>query len=144
MSTAMNEWLSKSGAVLDSNGEKITSKSYSVLVGIPYKTLTKYVIADPSKRREVGKAAGRNLILDALHRKVITDVLRRADRGNEDMDRREVIDKIQDMFPDHSLFRATCSRILTKPMLHHSDSKGLLKKSCGCVSHKNETVGNYI
>ena len=70
-------------------------------------------MVDPKKRREVGKTANRNPILDASRGKFITDVLRRADRGNEDMDRREAIDAIQDLFPDRFLSRAAYSRVLT-------------------------------
>ena len=58
----------------------------------------------------------------------MTDVIRRADRSNEGMNRAEVIDTIQDMHPEHHLSRATCSRVLTSHILQHTDNKGLLKR----------------
>ena len=71
---------------------------------------------------------GRKPILDASDRKFVTDVIRRADQGNEGMSRGDAIDTIQDLHPEIALSRAACSKLLTKHVLDHPDSKGLPKK----------------
>ena len=128
MAMSVEDWLGKKGNALDDNGEVIPLRQFSNIVNIPYKTLTKYVQNDSSKRRELGKSVGTKPILDDSDRKFMTDILRRADRGNEGMDRREAIDTLQDLFPDRALTRASCSRVLTRSILNHPDNKGLLKK----------------
>jgi hypothetical protein len=129
MAIAVEDWLEKKDKAVDENGEEVTLKSYSHIVNIPYKTLEKYVISDPSKRRELRKSVDRKPILDASDRKFMTDVIRRADRGNEGMNRAEAINTIQDMHPERHLSRATCSQVLTlSHILQHTDNKGLLKR----------------
>ena len=57
----------------------------------------------------------------------MTDVLRRADRGNEGMNRSKAIETMQELYPERVLSRASCSKLLTRRILEHPDNKGKLK-----------------
>ena len=143
MTIAVEDWLEKKGNALDENGEAIALKSYSRIVNIPYKTLEKYVIPDPSKRRQLGKSVGKKPILDASDRKFMTDVLRRADRGNEGMNRSKAIDTMQELYPERALSRATCSKVLTRRILEHPDNNGKIKKK-PVVAQSTTTKGQQL
>ena len=99
-----------------------------MIVDIPYKTLVSYTNIDATKRRKTGALIGRKLTLCYEKKKFMIDVLRRADRGNEGFDRCEAIDTLQDLLVDcGTLSRKQCSRILTRHILNHPDSDGLMK-----------------
>ena len=127
LAKAVGDWLEKKGDAVDANGESVQLKPYSVIVGIPYRTLVSYTKEDPSKRRQLGAATGPSPILDTSDTKFMSDVLRRADRGNEGMSRAEAINTIQELVPGVS--KQTGSRLLTNHILRNVDNKGLLKSN---------------
>ena len=129
MTKAINDWFQKTTPAVDCNGEEVTLKQFSVIVDIPYKTLVSYTKADATKRRRTGAMVGPKLTLSCAERKFMIDVLRRADRGNEGFDRREAIDTLQELMIDRGPpSREQCSKILSRHILNHPDSDGLLKK----------------
>ena len=126
LAKAVGDWFGKKGDAIDENGESIALKPFSVIVRIPYRTLANYTNKDPKKRHKLGKASGPPRILDTSNTKFLTDVLRRADRGNEGMSRAEAITTMQELLP---VSRKTGSKLLTKYVLRGTENKGVLKSN---------------
>ena len=74
---------------------------------IPYQTLAKYLCIDKSKRKVVGCGVGPASLLDGGARQFVADVVRRKDRGNDGMSRRDCIDVVQDLKPELTRNQAT-------------------------------------
>lgn len=96
---ALLEWNSKTGRHLDGNGEPRTLFVFSMIVGIPYSTLKKYVCGDDTTRRSVGMSAGRKPLVDETKQNFLKDTLIRHDRGNDGKSPSETIDVIQELVP---------------------------------------------
>ncbi len=108
MTNAVAEWfVAEHANTLDSNGEKMSPRAYSISVGIPFETLKNYIHQDPAKRRELGKQVGNKPVLEKKLSEFVSDVVRRADRGNEGKSRREAIDLIIEANPELSFQQAS-------------------------------------
>ena len=97
---AVEEWENKSGSALDCDGEEVSMKVYSNLVGIPYESFRKYVSKDTLKRRNLGVAPGRKPLLDADEQEYVANVVARMDRANEGNEPYEVREYIRGMYPE--------------------------------------------
>jgi hypothetical protein len=115
ISRAHEEWISKIGRYLDSNGEARSLKEFSFEVGIPYNTFKKYVSKDGLKRREVGKSVGNPSKVSLDTQNVIVDTLARYDRANKGKSPEEAIDLVCGVAPD--LSRKQCSQILHRTII---------------------------
>jgi hypothetical protein len=92
---AVTDWFDKAPSTYHNMSEKpLSIRSYAELVGIPNATLRKYVCADESKRQALGVSRGKPSIVDPVASKFVADTIRRADRGNNGLSRREAIDLV--------------------------------------------------
>ena len=124
MTNAVTEWFVPEHAnTLDSNGEKMSPRAYSVSVGIPFETLKHYIHQDPTKRRELGKQVGAKPVLEKHLSQFVSDVVRRADRGNEGKSRREAIDLIAEVNPNLSFQQSSNYFDRTFKKLHKDEIK---------------------
>ena len=87
MVKAISDWLNETpeGYRFDDNGERIDNiRTYAVVVGIPYKTLYRYITPNIDKRQELGDGARRSakLLTDGDVR-LIGEVCARSDRRND-------------------------------------------------------------
>ena len=102
MTAAVENWLGKKGDVYTPGMEM---KRYCELVEIPVETLRKYVVPDTLKRRKPGRSgvggSGQGL-LDEDTAQFLVDTMRRRDRGDDGMGRKESIDMLQDLRPELS------------------------------------------
>jgi hypothetical protein len=120
LTQAVHDWDKVTGNRLDSNGEAVGIDMFASIVGIPRKTLEKYVHEDRNKRRKLGFFVGRAPALNEKDSNFAADVLCRADRGNEGYTRKEAVDMIQDLKP--RMNRKQASRSLTMHVIHsHPD-----------------------
>ena len=94
LSKAIYDWDNDTGDKLDPNGEPLSMRAFCIEVGIPKKTFEKYVCADVSKRRKLGRRAGRPALLSKESKDIIEDSLARADRANDGYSRKEAIDTV--------------------------------------------------
>lgn len=101
LTKAVKDWLAKTGDLLSAD-PKMSLHTYARRVNIPKATLGNYVHPDESKRRKLGSQAGHPSLLDDESQRFVVDVLRRRDRGNDGMSRRDTINMLQDVKPDFS------------------------------------------
>ena len=94
LTRAVADWDAKEGTFLDE--EDMTLLRFCQLVDIPYGTLSAYVCKDLGKRKVLGSSVGRAQSFDSDTTQFVVDVLRRQDRGNAGLNRRESIDMIGD------------------------------------------------
>ena len=73
--------------------DQVGKNPHAAMVKIPYTTLAKYLCSDKSKRKVVGCGVGPASLLDGGARQFVADVVRRKDRGNDGMSRRDCIDR---------------------------------------------------
>ena len=109
---AVERWDAQGKETFDGNkkmsiSKSISKRSYAIAVDIPYGTLQHYIHDDLSKRRELGVSVGRKSHLDNEDDRFVANVLIRADRGNDGMDRRDAVDLITDIVPTLSVKQAT-------------------------------------
>jgi hypothetical protein len=104
LENAVSDWEDECSKALDSNGESLKLvQEYSNVVGIPYNALKKYVSADVSKRRVIGrKGVGRQPIVPKKDQHFVADVLAQKDRGNDGATPSEALDMINDLHPELS------------------------------------------
>jgi hypothetical protein len=98
LKNTVNNWLNKTGEFL-SEDPALPIKDYCALVNISWETFRKYVCSDVGKRRCIGAVAGNRAILPESTSQFAVDVMRRRDRGNDAMTKREVVDLLQDLAP---------------------------------------------
>jgi hypothetical protein len=104
MGKAVSDWLGKAGKYLEVKPAG-DMKAFCLRVEIPQETFRKYVCADESKRRNVGSGVGnsaKSKHIDEDDAQFCVDVLRRKDRGDGGMSRREGIDMLNDLRPELS------------------------------------------
>ena len=125
MRNAVAEWFvaPEHANALDLNGEKMSPRVCSISVGIPFETLKNCVHQDPTKRRKLGKQVGRKPVLEKNLSQFVSDVVRRADRGNEGKSRREAIDLITEVKPELSFQQASNYFDRTFKKLHEDEIK---------------------
>ena len=101
MTAAVENWLGKKGDVYTPGMEM---KRYCELVEIPVETLRKYVVPDTLKRRKLRSGVGGSGqgLLDEDTAQFLVDTMRRRDRGDDGMGRKESIDMLQDLRPELS------------------------------------------
>ena len=95
------DWDAKTGSFLLENSE-MNMKNIAKLVHIPYNTFYDYAKPDKGKRKEVGSHVGNKPLFDDDSRQFVVDVIRRRDRGNDGLNRRECIDTMHDLKPECS------------------------------------------
>jgi hypothetical protein len=98
LTKAISDWDGKTGTFLEEK-DMLLSR-FAQLVQIPYATLVPYVCKDKSKRKAVGCCVGPTSLLDGESQQFVVDVMRRKDRANDGMNRREGIDMVQDLKPE--------------------------------------------
>ena len=114
LTNAVNNWLNKTGEFL-SEDPALPIKDYCALVNISWKTFRKYVCSDVGKRRCIGAVAGNRAILPESTSQFAVDVMRRRDRGNDAMTKREVVDLLQDLAPH--LCRKQCEQAFDRNVI---------------------------
>ena len=96
---AVNNWLERKGDIITADSA-ISLKHYASRVDISHETLRKYVCADVGKRRVLGACAGSLPVISVDTEQFTVDVIRRKDRANDGLNRREAVDMLQDLRPD--------------------------------------------
>eukprot|EP00966_Prymnesium_polylepis_P228696 5292672-Prymnesium_polylepis.1 len=102
LTKAVEDWLGKTGTYLE---EPAMSKArFAALAEIPLGTFKHYVHDDPTKRYKLGCGVGESgkKLLDEDAAQFVVDTIRRRDRADDGMTRRESIDMIQDLRPELS------------------------------------------
>ena len=102
LETAVNEWDEKCDRYFDSNGEALSMRQFSNVVGIPLNTLKKYLATDLNSRRTVGNAVGRPALLTPSDQHFLANCLARKDQGNAGAKPTEAIDFVMDLNPQLS------------------------------------------
>ena len=106
LTKAVHDWDNKTGTYCEEQNMRL--KRFAQLVGIPLKTFASYVREDKATRRVLGRgvgSSGKALVSDDSAQFVV-DVMRRRDRGDEAMSRRQGIDMLQDVCPKLSMQQA--------------------------------------
>ena len=101
---AVSDWDNKAGDYLVET--PMSMQRFAQIVRIPYATFSPYVCEDKGKRKVVGIGVGPTSLLDADATQFVADVLRRRDRGNDGVNRREGADLVQDLMPELSRTQA--------------------------------------
>ena len=126
MSTAVNEWTSKTGRYYDSFGRSRSMVHFCAHAIIPYNTFQKYVRQKDSDRRAVGEGGvGRLPLVKKSIQKVIVHVLARCDRANKGKSPSEAVSLVQEVAPE--LSRKQASQILHRTILNNPEAQKLLK-----------------
>mmetsp|Transcript_23801 Transcript_23801/g.54147 ORF Transcript_23801/g.54147 Transcript_23801/m.54147 type:complete len:246 (-) Transcript_23801:80-817(-) len=99
LTVAVNNWLERKGDIITADSS-ISLKHYASRVDISHETLRKYVCADVGKRRVLGACAGSLPVISVDTEQFTVDVIRRKDRANDGLNRREAVDMLQDLRPD--------------------------------------------
>jgi hypothetical protein len=107
MTTAVNDWLEKKGRYEED--VPMPMSRYCALVDIPEETFRKYVCTDPGKRRKLGSQPGPSRLVSKDASQFVVDVMRRKDRADDGMNRRESIDLLQDLQPELTRKDAVCA-----------------------------------
>ena len=105
MTTAVNDWHEKKGRYEED--VPMPMSRYCALVDIPEETFRKYVCTDPGKRRKLGSQPGPSRLVSKDASQFVVDVMRRKDRADDGMNRRESIDLLQDLQPELTRKQAT-------------------------------------
>ena len=98
LTEAVEDWDAKRGPHLEHNPELPLSQ-YAEAVGIPYQTMNNYACKDVGKRRKLGSSVGAAPLFSADDQQFAVDVVRRHDRGNDGLNKRECIDILHDLMP---------------------------------------------
>ena len=97
MEAAVRDWLGKTGTYLELAGYTSSSQDQHLmarfcrLVRIPHETFRKYVVKDVDNRRALGKGVGSSCksLIKTETTTFLTDTMRRRDRGDDGMTRRQ-------------------------------------------------------
>ena len=144
MEKAVSDWTKKEGGYLTTNNVPRSMRSFATHVGIPYKTLRNYLTGKEKNKRAVGASCGRKANFSSQDTQFVSNVLARADRGNEGKNRKEAIDLVQELKP--ALDRKQASRALTRHVLRKSeDLKNNLVKATATTTNRSAiTVGQQF
>ena len=72
-------------------------RRFATYVGIRFKTLRNYLNGKGGNKREVGSSCGRKANISFQDTQFVSNVLARADRGNEGKKFKEAIDLVQEL-----------------------------------------------
>ena len=140
----MEDWDNKTGEHLQEDENKEMSlQVYCSLIDIPYPTFKKYVCADKDKRRVIGCSVGKPSVLDDETQVFATDVIRRKDRANDGLNKREAVDMIHDLKPE--LKRKQVERAFDRVVRPKNKDKltGIVKASkCHGVQENDRESGS--
>ena len=139
---AVADWDAKEGTFLDE--EDMTMRRFSQLVDIPYSTFSAYVCKDVGKRKVLGSSVGRASTLDSDTAQFMADVLRRKDRGNDGMNRRECIDMIEDLKPQLTRPQAAWAFDNAKRGKHKDELTGIIKANSSTDKRSAITVSQQF
>ena len=98
MTKAVHDWDAKTGTHLEKDN-KMSLPSYAVCVGINYQTLADYCCKDHGKRKQQGISVGAPTLFSEDEQQFAVDVVRRHDRGNDGLSKRECVDILHDLQP---------------------------------------------
>ena len=108
LAQAVKEWNEKSGRAAEQEfiGEadmrKPSIREFCTMVDIPVGTFSKYVTPTDDKRQALGTHAGKPAHLSADESQFVADNIRRADRSNDGLKRRQILDIVQEIVPSLS------------------------------------------
>ena len=134
----MHDWDNKSGTYL-LLGMDFSVERFARLTEIPYHTLRAYICPNKGKRRVLGKAAGRTSAIDNESNQFVVDVVRRKDRANEGMNRREIGDLLQDLAP-HLSAKQAVRKVDSIRQLHKSELTGIVSAQASTTKRTAITV----
>ena len=138
LTRAVADWDAKEGTFLDE--EDMTLLRFCQLVDIPYGTLSAYVCKDLGKRKVLGSSVGRAQSLDRDTTQFVVDVLRRQDRGNAGLNRRESIDMIGDLKPGLTRRQAAWAFDNAVRGKHKDELTGIIKANASTEKRSAITV----
>jgi hypothetical protein len=98
LTDAVKDWDSSTGSALDTTGNKLSLRSFSIAVHISASTLMAYVRKE-NKRSSPGDSVGRPPLLTDRNQGFIRNVLARKDRANEGENYQEAVDLVQELDP---------------------------------------------
>lgn len=116
LTKAVEDWDAKSGLYLTEKPAMLMPE-YAKCVGIPYETLSSYCCKDVGKRKELGKSVGKQTLFNTEEEQFAVDVVRRHDRGNDGLNKRECVDVLHDLKPEATRSAGTCPRLHPTPSL---------------------------
>ena len=139
LTEAVEDWDAKRGPHLEHNPELPLSQ-YAEAVGIPYQTMNNYACKDVGKRRKLGSSVGAAPLFSADDQQFAVDVVRRHDRGNDGLNKRECIDILHDLMPaaKRAAVGQTFDRVI-RPN-HKEELTGIVKANTTTVKRTAITV----
>ena len=139
MTEAVTDWDGKTGTFLVAN-PTMALKQYAKCVNIPYQTLVDYCSADKDKRKLLGSSVGKPPLFSVEDQQFAVDVIRRHDRGNDGLNKRECVDKLHDMKPE--LSRKSVSNAFDRTVRpgHKEQLTGIVKANATTVKRTAITV----
>ena len=100
MEKAVSDWLNREGDCLDCNGEPVRNiQTFCNIVSVPMNTFKKFIHKDPEKRRKIGDGVGRPPLLPRSDQKFAADICARRDRGNDGLERKDLLEYLQEIKP---------------------------------------------
>jgi hypothetical protein len=112
LSLAVAEWTSNTGRAApreflgETEMRKPSLGEFATMVDIPKGTLGPYVTSTNGKARVLGSQVGTRPHLNNEEKQFVVDNIRRADRGNDGMSKKRIVDMVQDIKPDLSRTQA--------------------------------------
>ena len=98
MTKAVADWDAKTGEILETD-VTMSLRSYAKCVNIQFESLYDYCRPQKGKRKVLGSSVGNPPLFDIKLEQFAVDVMRRHDRGNDGLDRRDCIDLLHEMKP---------------------------------------------
>ena len=139
MTKVVADWDAKTGPHLMEKPTMLLTE-YAKLVDINYQTLSVYCCNNHSKRKQLGSSVGNKPLFNEAEQQFVVDVVRRHDRGNDGLDKRQCIDVMQDMKPEfkRSALLHTFDRVI-RPS-HRGELTGIVKANPTTVKRTAITV----
>ena len=144
LAQAVKEWNEKSGRAAEQEfiGEadmrKPSIREFCTMVDIPVGTFSKYVTPTDDKRQALGTHAGKPAHLSADESQFVADNIRRADRSNDGLKRRQILDIVQEIVP--SLSRGQSAQALRAVRHTHKALTGIVKAQATTTKRTAITV----
>ena len=139
LTKAVEDWDAKSGPYLCEKPAMLMAE-YAKCVDIPYATLRAYCCKDVGMRKELGKSVGLQRLFTLDEEQFAVDVVRRHDRGNDGLNKRECVDVLQSLKPDAT--RVACRKAFDRTIRpHHKEHlTGIVKANPTTVKRTAITV----
>ena len=143
MTKAVHDWDAKAGTHLEKDN-KMSLLSYAVCIGINYQTLADYCCKDHGKRKQLGISVGAPTLFSEGEQQFAVDVVRRHDRGNDGLSKRECVDILHDLKPGAK--RASVSKAFDRTIRPHNSEAltGIVKANPTTVKRTAITVGQQF